>query len=45
MPVLSRKLGERFVIADRIVVTVVKLDHGQVRPGIEAPREIAVFRE
>jgi len=33
------------VIGDRIVVTVVKLDHGQVRLGIEAPREIAVFRE
>ncbi len=45
MLVLSRKLGERIVIGDRIVVTVVKLDHGQVRLGIEAPREIAVFRE
>ena len=45
MLVLSRKLGERIVIGDRIVVTVVKLDHGQVRQGIEAPREIAVFRE
>jgi carbon storage regulator CsrA len=38
MPILSRKLGERIVISDRIVVTVVKLDHGQVRLGIESPR-------
>ena len=45
MLVLSRKFGESIVIGDRIVVTVVKLDHGQVRLGIEAPREIAVFRE
>src|SRR6516165_602722 len=45
MLVLSRKLGERIVIGDRIIVTVVKLDHGQVRLGIEAPREIAVLRE
>jgi carbon storage regulator len=45
MLVLSRNLGERIVIGDRIVVTVVKLEHGQVRLGIEAPREIAVFRE
>jgi carbon storage regulator len=45
MLVLSRKLGERIVIGDRIVVTVVKLDHGQVRLGIEASQENAVFRE
>ena len=45
MLVLSRKLSEKMVIGDRIVVTVAKLDHGQVRLGIEAPREIAVFRE
>jgi carbon storage regulator len=45
MLVLTRKLGERVVIGDRIVVTVVKLEGGQVRLGIEAPREVAVFRE
>jgi carbon storage regulator len=45
MLVLSRKLGERIMIGDRIVVTVAKLDHGRVRLGIEAPREMAVFRE
>jgi carbon storage regulator len=43
--VLSRKLGERILIGDRIVVTVAKLENGQVRLGIEAPREISVFRE
>ena len=45
MLVLYRKLGEKVVIGDRIVVTVVKLDRGQVRLGIEAPPEIAVARE
>ena len=45
MLVLSRKLGERIVIGDRIVVTVVRLDRGHVRLGIEAPRETTVFRE
>jgi carbon storage regulator len=43
--VLSRKVGERILIGDRIVVTVAKLENGQVRLGIEAPREISVFRE
>jgi carbon storage regulator len=45
MLVLSRKLGEKIVIDDHIVVTVVKLGGGQVRLGIEAPREVAVFRK
>jgi carbon storage regulator len=43
--VLSRKVGQRILIGDRIVVTVAKLENGQVRLGIEAPREISVFRE
>ena len=38
MLVLSRKLGEKIMIGDRIVVTVVKLGHGQVRLGFVAPR-------
>jgi carbon storage regulator len=42
--VLSRRRGERILIGDRIVVTVAKLEKGRVRLGIEAPREIAVFR-
>ena len=33
------------MIGDRVVVTVVKLDNGQVRLGIEASQEIRVFRE
>jgi carbon storage regulator len=45
MLVLSRKLGERIVIDDHIFVTVLRLEKDRVRLGIEAPREIAVFRE
>jgi carbon storage regulator len=45
MLVLSRKLGEKIVIGDNIVVTVVKIDRNQIRIGIEAPQEVAVFRE
>jgi carbon storage regulator len=43
--VLSRKVGERILIGDRIAVTVVKIGHGGVRIGIEAPPEMAVVRE
>jgi carbon storage regulator len=45
MLVLSRKLGEKIVIGDNIVVTVVKIDRNQIRLGIEAPHEVAVYRE
>lgn len=45
MLVLSRKLGEKIVIGDNIVVTVVKIDRNQIRIGIEAPHEVPVYRE
>jgi carbon storage regulator len=45
MLVLSRKLNEKVIIDNEIVVTVVKIDRNQVRLGIEAPGHIPVFRE
>jgi carbon storage regulator len=44
MLVLTRKLMEKLYIGDDICVTVVRLEGGQVRLGIEAPREVAVVR-
>lgn len=44
MLVLTRKLMEKLFIGDNICVTVVRLEGGQVRLGIEAPREISVVR-
>lgn len=44
MLVLTRKLMERIYIGDEICVTVVRLESGQVRLGIDAPRHIAVVR-
>jgi carbon storage regulator len=44
MLVLTRKLTEKLYIGSNICVTVVRLDSGQVRLGIEAPREISVMR-
>jgi carbon storage regulator len=45
MLVLSRKLGEKIVIGDNIVITVVKIDRNQIRIGIEAPQRVPVYRE
>src|SRR6476660_2759993 len=44
MLVLTRKLMEKLYIGDEICVTVVRLEGGQVRLGIDAPREISVVR-
>lgn len=45
MLVLSRKLGEKFFIGTDICVTVVDIDRGKIRLGIEAPREVVIYRE
>jgi len=43
--VVSRKVGERILIGDKITVTVVKIGSSGIRIGIEAPKEMAVVRE
>jgi carbon storage regulator len=44
MLVLSRKLGEKIYIGDNICITVVDVDRGKIRLGIEAPRDIPIYR-
>lgn len=44
MLVLSRKVGEKIVIGGNITITVVDIDRGKIRLGIEAPREVPVMR-
>jgi carbon storage regulator len=45
MLVLSRKVGERIVVGDRITITVVRMGQGNVRIGIDAPGDMAIVRE
>ena len=44
MLVLTRKLMERLYIGGDICVTVVRLEGGQVRLGIDAPKHVPVVR-
>lgn len=44
MLVLSRKLGEKIYIGDNICLTITDIDRGKVRIGIEAPRDMTVYR-
>jgi carbon storage regulator len=45
MLVLTRKLGQRIVIDDRISVTVLKVHGHQIQLGIEAPQSVAIKRQ
>lgn len=45
MLVLSRKRGERIHIGADIVITVVDIDRGKVRIGVEAPRDVDIYRQ
>ncbi|EHQ91631.1 carbon storage regulator CsrA [Desulfosporosinus youngiae] len=44
MLALTRKAGERIVINDNIVVTVVSIKGDNIRLTIEAPKEIKIYR-
>jgi carbon storage regulator len=45
MLVLTRKVGERIVIANGIVVQVIEVVGRQVRIGIQAPSGVKILRD
>ena len=45
MLVITRKVGERIVIGDSVVITVIQTQRGRVRVGVEAPPRVLVLRE
>lgn len=44
MLVLTRKVGDRIFIGDDICITVVNVERGKVRVGIDAPRSVGIRR-
>ncbi len=44
MLVLSRRVGERLIIGNDIVVTIIDVRSDGVRVGIDAPRSVRVTR-
>ncbi len=45
MLVLTRRLGEAITIGEEVRVVIVDIDGNQVKLGIEAPRQIEIYRE
>lgn len=45
MLVLSRKEGERIIIGDDIELVVLSIENDQIKLGIDAPRNVQIFRK
>jgi carbon storage regulator len=44
MLILSRKSEEEIRLGDNITIKILSIQHGQVKIGIEAPRDVRVVR-
>jgi len=45
MLILTRKMGETITIGENIQIQVLSVKGGQVRIGVDAPRDVMVNRE
>lgn len=45
MLILSRKIDERIKIGDDITITLIDIHGDQVKIGVEAPKNVKVFRQ
>ncbi len=45
MLVLARKVGERIMVGEDVVIAVISIDRGVVRLGIDAPQDVVIARE
>lgn len=45
MLVLTRKAGERILIGDDVVITVLEVRGGDIRIGVEAPKGLRIQRQ
>lgn len=45
MLVLNRKSGESIILGDNIEITILDIQDGKIKIGIEAPRDVSILRK
>ena len=45
MLVLTRKIGQKLMLGDNVVITIVDARGDSIKIGIDAPRDVSIFRE
>lgn len=45
MLILTRNVNEKIMVGDDVEITVLSVTGGQVRLGVEAPKDVPVHRE
>lgn len=45
MLVLTRKVGDKIFLSNDVTITVVEVDRGKVRIGVDAPKSVAIQRD
>lgn len=45
MLILTRRTGETLMVGDDVTVTVLGIHRGQVKIGVEAPKDVSIDRE
>ena len=45
MLILTRKVDEKLLIGDDITISVLEIRGNQVKIGVDAPKDVAIYRE
>ncbi|OLS01542.1 carbon storage regulator CsrA [Tissierella creatinophila] len=45
MLILNRKIGESIIVGEDIEITILEIEEGRVKIGIDAPRDINILRK
>ena len=45
MLILTRKLGESIIIGENVQISVVEINKNNIKLGINAPKEVTIYRE